>query len=66
MWCSQRGRQECGEPGTALKLQSIEPVESQSCRKQVKGSTHDAGARPKLDGLKDDVPDGPGSEKEQT
>lgn len=32
-------------------------MESQSCRKQVKVSTHKAGARPELDGPKGDVPD---------
>lgn len=32
-------------------------MESQSCRKQVKVSTHKTGARPELDGPKGDVPD---------
>ena len=54
---AQRGRQGWGEPGTALMLHSLGPRESQSCRKQVKVSTHNAGARPELDGPKGDVPD---------
>ena len=32
-------------------------MESQSCRKQVKVSTHKTGAKPELDGPKGDVPD---------
>ena len=62
---SEAGRS-VGEPGTALMLQSLGLVESQSCRKQVKVPTHEAGARPELDWPKVDVPDGPDSEREQT
>lgn len=38
-------------------LHSLGPMESQSCRKQVKVSTHNAGGRPELDGPEGDVPD---------